>query len=245
MRQVTAVVLREMLIFRRRFWRYFLSFSISPFLYLVAFGWARDNGLDAAGNQSYSLFLIPGLVAMTSMINSFALAIEINVARFYWRTFDEIRSAPVSDAAYVTGEVLSGVFRGTFAAAIVIILGMVFGAPLFVSPALVGCIVLNTLVFSALAVSAAMLAKKHADQALINSFIITPMAFLCGTFFPVDIYPEWIQIAIKLLPLTHAASAIRASALGNPIPLLSVGYLVFFGLVAFCIAVRVVRLSRT
>jgi ABC-2 type transport system permease protein len=243
MRQVAAVVLRELIIFRRRFWRYFFSFSIAPFLYLVAFGWAGKARLGEEGT-SYSLFLIPGLVAMSSMINSFSLAMEINVARFYWRTFDEIRSAPVTDVAYVTGEVLSGMFRGLFAAGIVITLGLVFSVPLSMSPWLPVSVVLNTFVFSALAVSAAMLAKKHADQSLINSFVITPMAFLCGTFFPVSYYPSWIQKLIGLLPLTHASAAIRAAALDDPLPVFSVVYLALFGGVAFYLAVRVVRLSQ-
>ncbi len=244
MRQVAAVLLRELIIFRRRFWRYFFSFSISPFLYLVAFGWAGKSRLGEDGS-SYSLFLIPGLIAMISMINSFSLAMEINVARFYWRTFDEIRSAPVTDVAYVTGEVISGMIRGLFAAGIVIALGLAFGVPLSMSPWLPVSVVLNTFVFSALAVSAAMLAKKHADQSLINSFIITPMAFLCGTFFPVDFYPPWIQTLIGLLPLTHASVAIRAAAMEDPLPILSLVYLALFGTVAFYIAVRVVRLSKS
>ena len=243
MRQVAAVILRELIVFRRRFWRYFFSFSISPFLYLVAFGWAGKARLGEEGT-SYSLFLIPGLVAMSSMSNSFSLAMEINVARFYWRTFDEIRSAPVTDVAYVTGAVISGMIRGLFAAGIVIALGLVFGVPLSMSPWLPVSVVLNTFVFAALAVSAAMLAKKHADQSLINSFIITPMAFLCGTFFPVDYYPSWIQTLMELLPLTHASAAIRAAALGDAVPIVSIGYLAVFGTVAFYIAVRVVRLSR-
>jgi ABC-type multidrug transport system permease subunit len=70
------------------------------------------------------------------------------------------------------------------------------------------------------------------------------MAFLCGTFFPVDYYPEWIQWIIALLPLTHASHAIRAAVLAQPLPTFSFIYLVVFALVAFGFAVRVVRLSQ-
>jgi len=242
-KQAAAIFLREMIIFRRRFWRYFLSFSVAPFLYLVAFGWAGKERLDTNG-VPYSLFLLPGLVAMSSMNNSFSMAVEINVARFYWHTFDEIRSAPVADWAYVTGEVISGVVRGVCAALVVAALGLVFGVPLPLNAGLLLAVLLNTLVFASLAVSAAMLAKKHADQALLTNFIITPMAFLCGTFFPVSYYPEWIQWLIALLPLTHASHAIRAAVLTQPLPVFSFIYLVLFALIAFGFAVRVVRLSQ-
>ncbi len=243
MRKVGAIVLREMIIFRRRFWRYFLSFSVSPVLYLIAFGWAGKDRLDVDG-VPYSLFLLPGLIAMSSMINSFSMAMEINVARFYWHTFDEIRSAPVPDWTYVAGEVIAGMVRGVSAALVVVLLGLLFGVPIPADGRLVLGVVLNTFVFASLAVSAAMLAKKHADQGLINSFIITPMAFLCGTFFPVDYYPTWIQGLVAVLPLTHSSQAIRASVLSQSVPLDSLLYLLVFGLISFVFAIRVVRLSQ-
>jgi len=50
-----------------------------------------------------------------------------------------------------------------------------------------------------------MLVRSHSDQALLSSFFITPMAFLGGTFFPVDRLPEWAQAVLVFLPLTHGA----------------------------------------
>ena len=58
-----------------------------------------------------------------------------------------------------------------------------------------------------------MLVKSHADQSLLTSFVITPMAFLGGTFFPLSSFPGWAQTLIGLLPLTHAAHAIRSGSL--------------------------------
>ncbi len=110
MRQVMAIILRELLIFKRKSLRYAFSFSISPLLYLITFGWAAMGKVSVKG-VDYITFMLPGLIAMGCMMNSFSLSSEINISRFYWRTFDEIRSAPVSDLAYAAGEVLSGMFR--------------------------------------------------------------------------------------------------------------------------------------
>jgi ABC-type multidrug transport system permease subunit len=60
-----------------------------------------------------------------------------------------------------------------------------------------------------------MLVKSHADQSLLTSFVITPMAFLGGTFFPVERLPDWAQHILYVLPLTHASSAIRTTAFGG------------------------------
>jgi ABC-type multidrug transport system permease subunit len=195
MYQVTAVILRELIILRRKFWRYFFSFTISPLLYFVTFGW---GGRVAAERTEYSTFILPGLIAMSAMVNSFSLSTEINIARFYWKTFDEIRTAPVPDWAYVTGEIISGMIRGFLAACIVIAMGLLFRVPIHLSPLLFLSVLLTTTVFAALAISTASLAKTHADQGMLSSFVITPMAFLCGTFFPVEAYPAWFQWLIQI-----------------------------------------------
>ncbi len=243
MRQVMAIMLREMLILKRKFWRYAFSFSISPLLYLITFGWAARARMSSGG-ADYMAFMLPGLIAMSSMMNSFAMSSEINISRFYWKTFDEIRSAPVADWAYAVGEILSGMLRGGIAAGIVIVIGLVFQVPIHLSPKLAGAVALTTFIFASLAICTAMVARSHADQGMLSSFVITPMAFLCGTFFPVDLYPEWVQTVVKVLPLTPAAELIRAAALGDPTPLTPLLYLCAAAVVCFALAVFVVRQSK-
>ncbi len=243
MQQVIAVILRELIILKRKFWRYFFSFSIAPLLYFITFGWAGRQSLSP-GDMGYSAFLLPGLIAMSAMTNSFALSTEINVARFYWKTFDEIRTAPVADWAYVIGEMAGGMIRGFLAAVIVVIMGLLFRVPLNLSPLLAVSVLLTALVFSALAVSTAMLAKSHADQGMLSSFVITPMAFLCGTFFPVETYPSWLQWLIELLPLTPASHLVRAVAAGQPLPLVSFAYLMVIGAVFIVIAILIIRRTQ-
>ncbi len=108
MKGVLAVYYREILILKRKMIRQAASMSISPFLYLIAFGFGMGKEISIGG-RSYLEFLIPGLVAMNSMAHAFGISAEINVARFYWGIFDEIQSSPISDAAYVTGETLAGI----------------------------------------------------------------------------------------------------------------------------------------
>ncbi len=241
MHQVTAVILREFIILKRKFWRYFFSFTISPLLYFVTFGWSRSV---AADRMEYSTFILPGLIAMSAMVNSFSLSTEINIARFYWKTFDEIRTAPVPDWAYVTGEIMSGMIRGFLAACIVIAMGLLFRVPITLSPLLLGVALLTSVVFAALAISTAMLAKSHADQGMLTTFVMTPMAFLCGTFFPVETYPFWLQWIIRLMPLTPASNLVRTAASGQPLPLGSLVYLAALALVFICAAILMIRRTK-
>jgi len=240
---VGAVYMREMMILRRRFKRYVIGMAVAPILYIVAFGTAVGSQLDVGG-YSYLEFLLPGLIAMASMTQSYGTATEINIARFYLHIFEEFQSAPITGAAYVLGEVLSGITRALVGVGVLLVIGLVAGVSLHIGLMFWIAVILNAFVFSALAVLMAMLVKGHGDQALLNSFVITPMAFLGGTFFPLDRLPEWAQYILHVLPLTHAAQAIRAAALEAPVVWTHYGVLIGGGIVVFLLALRSVDLAR-
>jgi ABC-type polysaccharide/polyol phosphate export permease len=99
-------------------------------------------------------------------------------------------------------------------------------------------------VFASLAVAVAMLVKSHADQALLNNFVITPMAFLGGTFFPLEHLPEWAQKILYFVPLTHAAEAIRTASFGQPPRSLNFIVLAGIGIIFFIAAMLCVNHAR-
>jgi Nod factor-specific ABC transporter NodJ protein len=243
MSAMLAIYQRELLILRKRFWRQLASMSVSPLLYLVAFGVGMGRGVKVDGH-SYLEFLIPGLVAMNSMMQAFAIASEINIARFYWHIFEEIQAAPIRSISYVGGEVLAGITRGLFSIALIILIATISGVALSYNIYFWFAAALNSFVFASLAVGLAMLVKSHSDQALLTNFFITPMAFLGGTFFPVDKMPEWVQYILYFLPLTHASKAIRAAALGGPPPFASYLLLALLGTVLFILAFHWVNSAR-
>jgi len=238
-----AIYLRELLILRKRFFRQLASMSVGPLLYLIAFGLGMGRDVRI-GSHSYLEFLIPGLVAMNSMIQSFAIASEINIARFYWHIFEEFQAAPLRNIAYVTGEVLAGITRALFSTAIILFIAFVSGITLSYNLYFWLAVVLNSFVFASLAVGLAMLVKSHSDQALLTNFFITPMAFLGGTFFPVDRMPEWVREVLHFLPLTHASKAIRAAAFGEPPELFPYILLGALGVVLFVLAYHWVNRAR-
>lgn len=238
-----AVFRRELLILKRRFKRQVAGQAISPLLYLLTFGYAMGSQLRFDGH-SYLEFLLPGLVAMSSMTQAFGIATDINVARFYWHIFDEFQAAPISNASYVLGEVLAGITRALMSIFIILGFGLLFGVRLHYSLLFWTTILLNAFLFASLAVALAMVVKSHADQSLLTSFVITPMAFLGGTFFPVDRLPEWTRVILKLLPLTHASTAIRAGSLGNSVNLSSLLLLAISGGIIFRIALHCVDRAR-
>jgi ABC-type multidrug transport system permease subunit len=213
---------------------------VSPLLFLVEFGWGVGRNLSMEG-VGYLHFMLPGLATMAAMNHSYGTATEINIARFYWRIFEEFQMAPVSAWEIALGEVLYGMVRGLAAAAVVHVLALLFGGGLPLSPASAALFILHTFTFASAAVVAAMVVKSHADQGHITTFFIVPMSFLCGTFFPLSRLPEAVKPFVLALPLTHSSLAVRAAALGRPLPWASVAALAAFGAVFFGLAVWTVR----
>ena len=243
MKPLIAIVFREILILKRRFIKQLLSFSVSPLLFLITFGWGLRDKLSIKG-LPYVVFILPGLIAMSSMRQSFALSTEINISRFYWKTFDEIQSTPITDIFYTTGEVISGILRGWLATMVIMVISLIFRVTISINILFILSVSLNTFIFSSIAIITSMVVKTHAEQGMLNNFVITPMAFLCGTFLPLEYYPFWVKWIIYALPLTHSAKTIRASALGYPFPYYSLFYMAIFACISFIIAVRVIRKSK-
>jgi ABC-type multidrug transport system permease subunit len=237
---VRGVLFREFRLYARRWPKHLASYTVSPLLFLTVFGWGLGRNLTVEG-VSYLAFMVPGLATMASMTQSYGAATEINIARFYWRIFEEFQMAPVRAWEIALGEALYGTVRGLAAATVVCLLSLLFGAPLSVSPVTAALLVLHTFAFASAAVTAAMVVRSHADQGHINTFFIVPMSFLCGTFFPLSRLPVWVQGVVAALPLTHSSLAIRASALGRPLPWGSVGALLGFAAGFFALAVWSVR----
>ncbi|MDR2405824.1 MAG: ABC transporter permease [Deltaproteobacteria bacterium] len=238
-----AVYIREILILKRRITRQIASMAISPLLYVLTFGYALGASLTVGG-RPYLEFLIPGLVAMNSMTQSFAIATEINVARFYFHAFEEFQAAPVSNLSYVLGETLAGLTKALLSIAIVLLIAALFGVRLHYGPAFWLAILLNSFAFASLAVAMALIVKSHADQTLLTTFIITPMGFLGGTFFPLDKLPSWAQGILSILPLSHASTAVRRAAFGEPAQLLPFIILLIFCAIFFTLAVFTVGKAR-
>ncbi len=236
------IFLREILIFERRLLRlgYVVSAFLMPLLYLLAFGLGLGRRVNISGG-SYLSYLLPGLVAMSSMVNAYTwVANGLTMGRIYFQTFQVYMQAPVSASAIVWGEVASGIVRGLLSSLILLILGVVIGSGLNLNLLFLISLVVNCLLFSALGVVVGMRAKTHEDTANFSNFFIMPMAFFSGTFFPIKQMPWVLQIIVTCLPLTHTNYLLR-DPFWEPQALVSLGVLLAYSVAFLALAVFLVR----
>ncbi len=228
--KVFTVLWYELLIFKKKFWTITSGAMISPVLYLIAFGWGLGDGITAGG-MNYMDFVIPGIIAMSTMTVSFgAVGNDINISRIYYKTYEEFITAPVHMWEYSVGKIIAGALRGMYSAVLMILISLIFKSSISISPYFLMMAFLNALVFAALGFMIGMIINSHMEMNKFSSFIITPMSFLCGTFFPVDKMPGVLKTIVYYLPLTQATTAMRSAGTENMLmpPLILTGYLIIF-----------------
>ena len=238
-----AIYLRELLIMRSKGVKMLFSMAVAPTLYLIAFGYGIGKNINVNG-VSYINFLLPGLIAMNSMTQSYNIASEINITRFYWKVFEEFQASPVNDFIYVVAEVCTGITKALIGIFLIIFLGLMAGVKLDYCFGFWCGIILNSYIFASIAVLAAMMVKSHADQAMLSNFIIFPMSFLGGTLFPLKNLPQWSQFILKYLPISVASHEIRNSALGKGIHISSYFFLFILGTIFLFLAYKSVKQAR-
>ena len=225
----SAIIWKEWTVLKNKFISTTLGAIVGPLLFLVAFGWGLGNAVEIDGG-SYIDFVIPGIIAMLTMTTSFnVVANDINISRVYSKTFEAVMIAPIKTAVFVLARVTASALRGLYGAALILVISLLFGANLHIDWYFVLVLILNCFVFSTAGIIAGIIVDSHADMAKITSFVITPMSFLSGTFFPLDRFPDFLRVIFELLPLTQAIIGLRegVSAAGSWIvPVVLFGYLI-------------------
>jgi ABC-2 type transport system permease protein len=236
------IFLREMLLFRRKLLKlgYLFSAMVSPLIYLVAFGLGLGKSVHIQGSD-YLSFLIPGLVAMSSMNNSYTwVASSLNLNRLYFKTFQLFVQAPIRSSSIMIGEALAGMVKGLFASLLIILTAMFTPSSFHVGPVFIVALLLNCFLFASLGVITGMVAKSHEDTSTYNNFFIMPMAFFTGTFFPVDQMPAVLKWTIYVFPLTHTNILMRKEVIDGD-GLISLVILLCYAIAFFIYGSRLIR----
>ena len=192
---------------------------VSPLIYVLAFGLGLGSSIDQVSKpsmgDSYLEFILPGMIALSSMTISFGgTTFSICGERLFSKTFDELLLLPVHPLALHIGKVLAGIVRGLMTAASVILVAILFTGKIgsFLNPLFLIVLVLNCAVFAGIGVIVGLRVKSLESVGLYNNFLIVPMSFLGGTFFDPNNLPAFLKIIVYCLPLTYTTSALRASA---------------------------------
>ncbi len=210
---IITVLWEKWVEFRRDFYKITLAAMIAPLMYILVFGLGVQT---FSHGESYLEFLIPGVVALTTMNGSFnAIAQNLNVQRLYEKAFDQVMISPTPLWQFVTGQIIGGSLRGMYAGSVIILLVLPIGTGLRFNGWSFLIMFLNGAVFSTIGVVVSFIATNHADVPRFSNYVIMPMSYLCNTFFSTDSMPNGLRQVVGALPLSQTSSMLRSIAAGE------------------------------
>jgi len=206
---------RDLLRFRRDKVRMVGAITF-PLLFLVVFGSGLSGtmGMLAPG-VNFSKFIFPGIVGMTVLMTSFTAGISVVWDREFG-FLREVLVAPISRVSVAAGKTLGGATIALIQGIVILLFAPIFGVTLSAGIVLklLPVMFLVACTLSAMGILLASRIKSIEAHQVVMQFLLFPMIFLSGVFFPVNNLPSWMNILVKVNPATYGVDSIRQLVLG-------------------------------
>ena len=210
-----TIVTREV----RRFSRIWLQTLVPPAitigLYFVIFGNLVGRRIGNMGGFDYMEFIVPGLIMMSVIQNSYSNVVSSFFSQKFQKTVEEMLVAPIPNYIILCGLIVGGMCRGLAVGAIVTVMSLLFANLSIQHPVLTFIIILLTsAVFSLAGFINAVFANSFDDISIIPTFVLTPLIYLGGVFYSIELLPKFWQIVSGLNPIFYMVNAFRYGILG-------------------------------
>jgi lipooligosaccharide transport system permease protein len=231
-----AVWRRHVLVWRSLFWPSMASNVFEPLLFLFAFGFGLGAIVGELDDVPYLVFIVPGVMAYTAMFSASFESTISAYARFQMqRTWDAQLATPLSLTDVLMGELLWATSKALIASSCVLAVGWLWGGIPSLGGALLGLPILGlaALCFGSVGLCATAFAKNWDFYNYFFTFWVTPMFIFSGVFFEVSRFPELVEAAAWILPMTHLVAVLRPLTVGADLALLpALGHLAYLAVMA-------------
>ncbi len=207
---------REVQRFTRIWVQTLLPPAISMFLYFVIFGSLIGQRIGPMGGVSYVDYIAPGIIMMSIINSSFHNVVSSFFGAKFQRSIEEILVAPVPNIVILLGFVTGGMARALLVGCVVTGIALIF-AQLHIHniAVILAVVLLSSLAFSLGGLINGIYAKKFDDISVFSTFILTPLVYLGGVFYSIDLLPDfWRELSV-FNPMLYVVSALRYGMLGH------------------------------
>tara|TARA_B100000029_G_scaffold516742_1_gene633552 strand:- start:20033 stop:20818 length:786 start_codon:yes stop_codon:yes gene_type:complete len=205
----------------RRFLRIWLQTLLPPAvtmsLYFVIFGALIGPRLNSMiEGLDYIQFMIPGLVMLSVITNSYSNVVSSFFGVKFQKSIEELLISPMPNLIILTGFIVGGVARGVLVGLIVYAVSLFFYPDFnIVNPLLtITVLLLTSIFFSILGFLNAIYADTFDDISVIPTFVLTPLIYLGGVFYPISVLtPFWQNVSLAN-PMLYVVNTFREGMLG-------------------------------
>jgi ABC-2 type transport system permease protein len=242
---VRAIYLFEMARFRRTLWQSLATPVLTTALYLLVFGAAIGGRMGAIDGVTYGAFIVPGLIMLsvfTESLNNAAFGIHMPK---FTGTIYEVVSAPVSAFETVLAYVGAAATKSVILGLVILATASLFvpisiGHPLW----MFAYLVLVALAFSLAGFIIGVWAQGFEELQFVPMLVVTPLTFLGGVFYSIDMLPEPWRTATLFNPIVYLVSGFRWTFYGSGDVAILTSLLALLGFLATCM-IAVTWIFRT
>jgi len=192
-----------------------LPSAITMTLYFIVFGAFIGSQIRDINGFSYMQFIVPGIIMMAVITNSFTNVATSFFSAKFMRNIDEILVSPTPNWIILSGYCVGGIFRGLLVGIIVLIISLFFTSLQIHNLTMVVIfILLTSIVFSLGGFLNAIFAKKFDQVSIIPTFVLTPLTYLGGVFYSINSLPLFFQTISLANPIIYMVNGFRFGFLG-------------------------------
>jgi len=220
----------------RRFSRIWIQTVLPPVittaLYFIIFGNLIGPRIGEMGGFGYMEFIIPGLIMMAVITNSYANVVSSFYGSKFQRHIEEMLISPIPNYIILLGYVTGGVARGLIVGVAVTVVSLVFH-PLNIHsiPVMLSMVILTAILFSLAGLINGVFAKSFDDISIIPTFVLTPLTYLGGIFYSINMLPDFWKTMSLGNPILYMVNAFRYGFLGASDIKLTTSYIIIIGFI--------------
>ncbi len=242
-----TIVRKEIRRYLRIWTQTLLPSAITMSLYFVIFGSLIGSRIGEMGGFTYMQFVVPGLIMMAIVTNSYSNVVSSFFGSKFNNSVEELLVSPTPNYIILLGYVVGGISRGLLVAIVVTTVSLFFTQLNIHSYFVVVVVVLMTSTLFALAgFINAVYANNFDDISIIPTFVLTPLIYLGGVFYSMDLLPDFWAGVSKLNPLVYVVNAFRYGVLGvSDVSLpLAFGMIALFTVLAFTYSMHLLNSGK-
>ncbi len=210
-----TLLAKEILRFLRIWIQTLLPSVITIALYFIIFGQLIGSQLADIKGYQYIDYIVPGMIMLSIITNAYSNVVASFYSTKFQKHIEEMLVSPMPNYVIIWGFIGGGITRSLIVGIAVTATASLFTEVHFESPVLLLTVALLTsILFSLAGLINAVFANSFDDISLIPTFVLTPLTYLGGIFYSIDMLPELWRNLSHLNPVLYMVDAFRSSMLG-------------------------------
>ena len=240
-----TIARREVLRFARIWVQTIVPPVVMVGLYFVIFGNLIGSRIGEMDGLRYIDFIMPGLVMMSIITNSYANVVSSFYGAKYSHHIEEMLISPIPNVVIILGFVTGGIARGSCVGIAVTVVSLLFTEFTIHQPLVVLLVAfLTSFLFSLAGLINGVFANSFDDVSIVPTFVLTPLTYLGGIFYSIKLLPEFWQQVSLINPILYMVDSFRFGFRGASDLNLGSAILVIIGFIVILFTATLILLNR-